>query len=200
MAALKAFGAFYNSNFDKRPVATLVITNGVLFSIADALAQASTTLMKTRSTAAVFEQYEPARTLRFCVFGMGMGPIIGRWMRILERRIPIKAGETKGTTVQLAKRVLADQLIMAPFGLVLFVGSMGLMEGRDTAGIQAKFTDMFFPALFANWKVWPLIQTVNFKLMPIQYRVPFQSTCGIAWTLYLSLLNADDDEKTGNVS
>lgn len=45
-------------------------------------------------------------------------------------------------------------------------------------------------ALLANWKVWPLIQAVNFKLMPIQYRVPFQSTCGIAWTLYLSLLNA----------
>ena len=45
-------------------------------------------------------------------------------------------------------------------------------------------------ALIANWKVWPLIQTINFKLMPLQYRVPFQSTCGIAWTLYLSLLNA----------
>lgn len=45
-------------------------------------------------------------------------------------------------------------------------------------------------ALLANWKVWPLIQTVNFKLMPLQYRVPFQSTCGIAWVLYLSLLNS----------
>ena len=45
-------------------------------------------------------------------------------------------------------------------------------------------------ALVTNWKVWPLIQGINFKLMPLQYRVPIQSTCGIAWTLYLSLLNS----------
>jgi protein Mpv17 len=45
-------------------------------------------------------------------------------------------------------------------------------------------------ALIANWKVWPLIQTINFKVMPLPYRVPFQSTCGIGWVLYLSLLNA----------
>ncbi|OCF34395.1 hypothetical protein I316_03909 [Kwoniella heveanensis BCC8398] len=78
---------------------------------------------------------------------------------------------------------------------MLFVGSMGIMEGRGGDEIQQKFSDMYIPALIANWKVWPLIQTINFKLMPIQYRVPFQSTCGIAWTLYLSLLNAKADAK-----
>lgn len=26
--------------------------------------------------------------------------------------------------------------------------------------------------------------------MPLPYRVPFQSTCGVFWTLYLSLLNS----------
>lgn len=26
--------------------------------------------------------------------------------------------------------------------------------------------------------------------MPLAYRVPFQSTCGVFWTLYLSLLNS----------
>lgn len=44
-------------------------------------------------------------------------------------------------------------------------------------------------ALTANWKVWPLIQSVNFGLVPLQYRLPFQQTCGIAWSTYLSLLN-----------
>ena len=33
-------------------------------------------------------------------------------------------------------------------------------------------------------------QLVNFRFMPLPYRVPFQSTCGVFWTLYLSLLNA----------
>jgi protein Mpv17 len=33
-------------------------------------------------------------------------------------------------------------------------------------------------------------QFINFWLMPLPYRVPFQQTCGVFWTLYLSLLNA----------
>ncbi|WRT69866.1 uncharacterized protein IL334_006857 [Kwoniella shivajii] len=184
------FARFYNSNFDKRPIPTLIVTNGVLNTVADALAQTSTMLLHTPTPASpTAPSYELERTLRFAIYGMAMGPLIGRWMRVLERSIPVKMG-SKGAGLGLAKRVAADQLLMAPFGLCLFITSMGVMEGRNFDGIQDKFSDMFYPALIANWKVWPLIQTINFKLMPIQYRVPFQSTCGIAWTLYLSLLNA----------
>ncbi|ORX37556.1 hypothetical protein BD324DRAFT_579243 [Kockovaella imperatae] len=180
------FAAFYNRNFEKRPVPTLIVTNGVLNSIADAMAQSSTILASTGSVKEVVQQYDTKRTLRFCIFGMAMGPVIGGWMRLIERGIPLR--KVGGNGIQLAKRVLADQAIMAPIGLVLFVGSMGIMEGKNTTQLQEKYQDV--TALLANWKVWPLIQTINFKLMPLAYRVPFQSTCGIAWTLYLSLLNA----------
>ncbi|WVR07909.1 hypothetical protein IAU60_004952 [Kwoniella sp. DSM 27419] len=175
------FAKFYNSNFDRRPIPTLIITNGVLNTLADLLLHEATPTSPTPA-------YDPARTFRFAIYGMAMGPLIGRWMRVLERSIPVRPGGSQ--TVQLAKRVFADQAVMAPFGMCLFVGTMGVMEGRTSDEISQKFSDMYMPALIANWKVWPLIQTINFKLMPIQYRVPFQSTCGIAWTLYLSLLNA----------
>lgn len=66
---------------------------------------------------------------------------------------------------------------------------------------------MFAEALLANWQVWPVVQLVNFRFMPLKYRVPFMSTCGVGatlqmsrrvltchyaqvfWTIYLSLLN-----------
>lgn len=35
-----------------------------------------------------------------------------------------------------------------------------------------------------------LLQLVNFRFMPLPYRVPFQSSCGVFWTLYLSLVNS----------
>ena len=35
---------------------------------------------------------------------------------------------------------------------------MGLMEGRDTKHVQQRFSDMYKPALLANWQVWPLAQ------------------------------------------
>jgi len=64
------------------------------------------------------------------------------------------------------------------------------MEGRTWNQISQKYGDMYVPALFANWKVWPLAQLINFRYLPLAYRVPFSQTCGVFWTLYLSLLNA----------
>jgi len=72
---------------------------------------------------------------------------------------------------------------------------MGVMEGRDSEHIRARFEDIYRPALLANWKIWPAAQFVNFWFMPLPYRVPFQQTCGMFWTLYLSLLNAAESKK-----
>ncbi|KAJ9108060.1 hypothetical protein QFC20_003629 [Naganishia adeliensis] len=194
---LQNFAKFYNANFDRRPVPTLMVTNGILNTIADAVAQSSQMILAQRSMphpdTPEFQPpppgYDYARTLRFAVFGVAMGPLIGVWMRFLERNIPLVGGSRR-RTLQLGKRVFADQVLLAPIGLAIFVSAMGAMEGKNTEQLKEKFSDMYLPALISNWKVWPLAQAVNFSLMPLQYRVPFQSTCGIAWNVYLSLLNA----------
>jgi hypothetical protein len=85
---------------------------------------------------------------------------------------------------------------------------MGIMEGRSQDEITTKYRDLYMPALYTNWKVWPAVQVraspyileirvvktssqfVNFKFIPLPFRVPFQSSCGCFWTLYLSLLNS----------
>jgi protein Mpv17 len=67
---------------------------------------------------------------------------------------------------------------------------MGVMEGHSMESIKLKYVNLFPPAIRANWTVWPIIQFVNFRFMPLPYRVPFQATCGVFWTLYLSLLNS----------
>lgn len=42
MRLLHSFARLYNTNFDRRPVATLVVTNGVLNTIADVLVSSRT--------------------------------------------------------------------------------------------------------------------------------------------------------------
>lgn len=75
----------------------------------------------------------------------------------------------------------------------MFLGGMGIMEGRDLKHIKGKFRDLYKEAIIANWKVWPAVQIINFRFMPLPYRVPFQQSCGVFWTLYLSLLNSRYD-------
>ncbi|OJT14363.1 Protein sym1 [Trametes pubescens] len=194
-----ALARAYQQSFDAHPYTTLAFTNGALNALGDVVAQLTQKFVdkqeeKRRST---HWRYDIPRTLRFFAFGFGMGPVIGRWNLLLEKHFPLRTlgGKTGKVSVRaLARRVGADQLLMAPIGLSLFIGSMGIMEGRDAKHIQQRFSDLYKPAILANWQVWPLAQLVNFRFMPLPYRVPFQSTCGVFWTLYLSLLNAKEGE------
>jgi protein Mpv17 len=86
---------------------------------------------------------------------------------------------------------------------------MTVAEGGGRRAISNKLRDMYLPTLKANFMVWPLVQIINFRLMPIQFQLvsfrfpslldisnvsqPFVSTIGIAWTAYLSLSNAAED-------
>jgi len=202
----------YQAQFDTRPHTTLAATNGGLSALADVVAQTTQMIFNFRqSDTTEFDEplsrrFDLQRTLRFAAFGIGMGPILGRWNLFLEKNFPLRAvagripsagrGDRGNVSLKaLGKRVLADQSVGAPIGLVIFIGSMGKMEGRDVQSIKQKYRDMFIPAIKANWQVWPAIQLVNFRFMPLAYRVPFQASCGVFWTLYLSLLNAREDTK-----
>ncbi|KAG7099465.1 hypothetical protein E1B28_001315 [Marasmius oreades] len=183
----------YTESFNRSPTTTLAFVGGSLNAFGDSVAQF---YQKTygRKEHEVEPRYDFARTLRFFVFGFGMSPLIGRWNTFLERQFPLRTSGNVSLKA-LVKRVASDQLLMAPVGITLFLGSMGVMEGRNVPQIRQKFSDIFPIALTSNWQVWPIVQLINFRFMPLPYRVPFQSTCGVFWTLYLSVINSREDRK-----
>ncbi|KAF7320239.1 Vacuolar membrane protein [Mycena kentingensis (nom. inval.)] len=186
----------YQANFEARPNSTLAVTGGSLQALGDIVAQVSHNLSPSKPHEKREPWFDPARTLRFFVFGAALSPLLGRWNVFLEKQFPLRAVEGgKASVKALSKRVLADQLIMAPIGLCAFLGTMGVLEGRSRAQISQKFQDLFVPTLQTNWTVWPALQVINFRFMPLAYRIPFQSTCGVFWTLYLSTVNARDERK-----
>jgi protein Mpv17 len=82
---------------------------------------------------------------------------------------------------------------MYAIGLACFFTFMTVAEGGGKRAVIRKFQDVYMPALKANYIVWPLVQIVNFRLVPIQFQIPFVSTIGIAWTAYLSVTNSSDE-------
>ncbi|KIY69644.1 hypothetical protein CYLTODRAFT_452393 [Cylindrobasidium torrendii FP15055 ss-10] len=192
-----AVAQLYQRSFAARPHSTLALTGGVLNALGDVVAQVYQNVDATRRRRSdKVYAYDVTRTMRFFCFGVAMSPLIGRWNTFLERRFPLRALNSNRVLLRpLLKRVACDQLIVAPLGLVAFLGSMSIMEGRNLAQTQEKFRDLYSTALIANWKVWPAAQLVNFRFMPLPYRVPFQSTCGVFWTLYLSVINSVEDAR-----
>jgi len=197
MAAITLARAYQHS-FDSHPYSTLAVTGGTLNALGDVVAQVSQMTLG-RGEHEERRRYDVGRTLRFFSFGVMISPFMGRWNTFLERRFPLRAIHTGSTSRvsfrALSKRVACDQLIMAPIGLALFLGSMGIMEARSRHQIGERFKDLYGTALLANWKVWPLAQLVNFRYMPLPYRVPFAQACGVFWTLYLSILNSEEDKR-----
>jgi protein Mpv17 len=117
-----ALARIYQQSFDSHPHLTLAAVNGGLSAIGDAVAQlAQITLRPPEQRAkddhtqtSLMSKYDPQRTARFFVFGLGMGPIIGRWNKFLEFQFPLKKSpqQTNIDMGALAKRVLCDQLCM----------------------------------------------------------------------------------------
>lgn len=160
------------------------------------------------------------RLTRFMAYGFAMAPIQFKWFGFLSRAFPI----TKTSAfVPALKRVAVDQVVFAPVSVALFFSVMTVAEGGGRRAVALKLRDMYLPTLKANWMVWPTVQIINFRLMPVQFQLvsrshahiystdsylvliiaqPFVSTIGIAWTAYLSLSNASEDDalQTQNVA
>jgi len=187
----------YQYSFQTHPNVTLALMGGTLNAFGDSVAQVAQNI--SRQDHEPYRPYDYARTARFFCFGLTISPVMGRWNAFLETRFPLKLfrHSKKISLGALGKRVALDQLIMAPIGLCYFLGFMGVTEGRSPAQVAEKFRDLYATALITNWKVWPLAQLVNFRYMPLAYRVPFSQGCGVLWTLYLSVLNSREDDKQG---
>ncbi|TDZ20911.1 Protein sym1 [Colletotrichum orbiculare MAFF 240422] len=223
MALIARLTARFNQYYDERPLLTMMVTNAILGGVADTTAQTITAfrqkalrkpggLDKDDSVAIEIHEldrknpfYEkdliPESTLlpppfdferltRFMAYGFAMAPLQFRWFKFLSTTFPI----TKGNAfIPAMKRVAFDQLIFAPFGVACFFTVMTVAEGGGRRAVFQKLRDMYIPTLKANFIVWPAVQVINFRLMPVQFQLPFVSTVGIAWTAYLSLSNSSGE-------
>lgn len=108
------------------------------------------------------------RLARFAGYGFFMAPVQLKWFQFLTRAFPTQKGSALGPTL---KRVALDQLVFAPCGIALFFTVMTIAEGGGRRAVGQKMRDMYLPTLKANFIIWPAVQVINFRLMPIQFQV-----------------------------
>jgi protein Mpv17 len=48
---------------------------------------------------------------------------------------------------------------------------MTVAEGGGKRAVSHKLRDMFVPTLKANYVVWPAVQILNFRVIPIQFQL-----------------------------
>jgi protein Mpv17 len=110
------------------------------------------------------------------------GPVASTWFNVLARRVNFGSANTT-----ILARVACDQGVFAPTMIGVFLGSMAVLEGGSP---REKLDKSYSDALLTNWMIWPFVQMVNFKLVPLQHRLLFVNVISIGWNCYLSFLNS----------
>ena len=110
------------------------------------------------------------------------GPAATKWYGFLQKNINLKSHN-----MTILARVAADQTVFATCNLAFFLSSMAVMEGSDP---KKKLEKSYFQGLKANWALWPAVQAVNFKYVPLEHRVLIVNIVSLGWNCFLSYLNS----------
>lgn len=178
---MSAFIRWYNGRLAARPLLTQGVTTAVLFATGDLTAQQ---LVEKKG----LKNHDVARTSRMALYGgCVFGPVATTWLGFLARRVTFR-----NARVETLARVAADQTLFAPVMIGVFLGSMATMEGKSP---KERLDTTWWPALKANWMLWPFVQFVNFTFLPLQYRLLFANVISIGWNSYLSWVNSQGNNK-----
>lgn len=181
---MKQLFTHYSGFITRRPILANSITSAILFGSGDLLAQ----------WFFINEKYDYRRTLRNMIYGgLVFSPFATVFYRFLNNKLsfPFKNSIPRQLIhfANTLTRVSVDQLIWAPIGIPLYFTAVSLMEFKSFESIKLKLSDSYWETLVNNWKVWPLFQTVNFLIVPLQYRLLCVNIISILWNCYLSWEN-----------
>ncbi|EIJ88377.1 uncharacterized protein NEPG_00153 [Nematocida parisii ERTm1] len=100
-----------------------------------------------------------------------------------------KFNRMRGLTPQRVKiafyKMLFDQLVWSPIGTFMFIFVASLVDSSNF-GLRKVVID-YFTILFDSYKIWPVLQMINFLFVPLEMRVLFISTASLIWNTYVKI-------------
>lgn len=128
------------------------------------------------------DSYDEVRTLRWALMGFVLhGPYFLAGFSFIDRRI-VGTG-----AAAVAKKTAAAQFFLFPPYLVALFGVLGVLEHNPD--IPAKIQTRVPEAFLSGCLYWPFANSINFKLVPNNLRVPYVALSAGIWNSYLSYTN-----------
>jgi len=116
------------------------------------------------------------------------------WYQLLDKLFPSeqkkisdKSAVPNGFDMSTVKKLAFDELLYDPFCLLFFFTVIGLLERQSFAQIRERVKLNYWDAQKMSWKVWPLVQLVNFHTVPGSLRLPFINIVSFFWGIFLQI-------------
>ncbi|KAI4347121.1 hypothetical protein L6164_007964 [Bauhinia variegata] len=184
---------WYQSCLSVHPVKTQVISSCVLWGVGDIAAQYITYSTKKKrlkvSDEDVKFMIDWRRVAVTSGFGFGfVGPVGHFWYEGLDQFIRQKVQLQPNSVRFVASKVAMDSLIFGPVHLFVFFTYMGLSAGKTIPQVKEDLKRDFLPALIFEGSVWPVVQVVNFRYVPVRYQLLFVNLFCLFDSAFLSWL------------
>lgn len=101
----------------------------------------------------------------------------------------IEVTRTKGLSpirIKLAfYKMLFDQFVWSPIGTFMYIFVSSLVD-MSYFSISRVLRD-YFRILLDSYKIWPIVQMINFLFIPLEMRVLFISMASLIWNTYIKI-------------
>ena len=190
---LKGAFAAYDAQMVKRPIITKMWTSFIIGAFGDMLSQ-----LLSKTTGGGVDAY------RMVPYGLSQllyfGPVMHFWFQAVDGfgKLPVLAGSSsvvKTLAMTAFDQTVGATLVISGFFMFFTVWSAVLAGTFFSTGLPAllatgaaKVGADLWPTLVANWKLWPAANFLNFKFVPLDYRVLFTNIVAIIWNIYLSAM------------
>lgn len=141
---------------------------------------------------ALGEISDPFSAFAMGLYGFASGIFVFRWYQTVEeifsrKRRPLSVNRK---VIDPLLKMAADQLLVSPVLTLFYLAYAGFVDGKSSKGVIYFVKRSFFPVMLASYKVWPLIQLVNFYFVPLRLRVTFVNTASLLWNAYMKIYRA----------
>ncbi|OAY54285.1 PXMP2/4 family protein 2 isoform X3 [Manihot esculenta] len=128
------------------------------------------------------------------LFGFGfVGPVGHFWYEGLDQFIRSRLLLRPNTLRFVTTKVAIDGLLFGPLDLLIFFTYMGFSTGKSVPQIKEDLKRDFLPALILEGGLWPVVQAVNFRFLPVRYQLLYVNIFCLLDSCFLSWIEQQED-------
>ncbi|KAK6941514.1 Mpv17/PMP22 [Dillenia turbinata] len=189
---------WYQNCLALHPLKTQIISSGILWGVGDITAQYIThsTAKRRRRVLGGNDKFKIdwKRVAITSTFGFGfVGPVGHFWYEGLDRFIRLRLQLRPKSFRFVGAKVAADGIIFGPIDLLVFFTYMGFSAGKNVDQVKEDVKRDFLPALVLEGAVWPAVQFINFRYVPVRYQLLYVNLFCLLDSAFLSWLEQQKD-------
>ena len=183
--AMGSWWSSYLSALDSAPVPTKTVTSLIITGSGNLLSQ----IIEGRTA------IDWAAVKMYCTWGFILAPLNHVWQNTIATR-----GPGSSTPLRFLATIAVDHVLWKVPIVFCFIAYTKLWAGASPAEALRSATALSRldgDIQKASVKAWPLIQVVNFWLVPLKLRVLYMNSSLLLWIVYLAIKLRSSDPRTG---